>query len=86
MQACRVLLFAYPKELLGGASEVVLTLPLPAPNLHQLRAALLAQHPALAPALPSCAFALGETLIARELEASTPAPAQVALIPPVSGG
>ena len=81
-----VLLYAHPKELLGGAASVALTLPAAAASLAALRAALLAAHPALAPALPSCAFAAGELLVPREQEAATPAPAQVALIPPVSGG
>jgi molybdopterin converting factor small subunit len=81
-----VLLYAHPKELLGGVASVALALPAAARSLAHLRAALLAAHPALAPALPSCAFAAGEALVPRELEAATPAPATVALIPPVSGG
>ena len=85
MTSVQVLLFAHPTELLGGAPDTALALP-PGATLAALRAALLAQHPALAPLLPSCAFAIGEALIAREQEAATPAPAQVALIPPVSGG
>jgi molybdopterin converting factor small subunit len=86
MTSVQVLLFAHPKELLGGAPDTTLSLPPGGATLAGLRLQLLAQHPALAPLLPSCAFAIGEALIAREQEAATPAPAQVALIPPVSGG
>lgn len=82
----RVLLFAYPKELLQGAAECSVTLEGASPSLADLRARLAEAFPALLPVLPSCAFAVEATLIPQSLEASTAAPPTVALIPPVSGG
>jgi molybdopterin synthase catalytic subunit len=52
-------------------------------HLH-VRAALAAAHPVLVPLLPTCRFAIG-TEFAEEGDVVPPG-AEVAIIPPVSGG
>jgi molybdopterin converting factor small subunit len=80
----RVLLFAHPRELL---SAEFVDLPLaPGTYLAALREALASTYPLLEVSLPACQFAVDETLVPLEQEASTLAPELVALIPPVSGG
>ena len=80
-----MLLFAGPRELLGVDR---VTLHVDPSTVAHLRAALLAAHPALAPLLPSCVFAVEEALVAPEAEESRALRPreEVALIPPVSGG
>jgi len=78
-----VLLFAHPRELFGAPS---LTLSLPAGATVAAVRGALAALPQLAAALPSCALAVGDRLVARDAEDATPCGAEVALIPPVSGG
>jgi sulfur-carrier protein len=78
----RVRLFAVAREL-AGADEVEVELPSPG-NAEQLRNALAEQVPALATVMRQVLLAVnseyvqGETLI--------PAGAEIACIPPVSGG
>ena len=86
-----ILLFAGPREALGGASSV--TLPLAPPlSVARLRAALAAAHAQtpLASLLPACRFAVGQELVAPEDEAVRLVDAaggeEVALIAPVGGG
>ena len=77
-----VLLFAGAREA-AGAEAATVELPLGA-TVAQLRAALAAACPALAPLLPSCLLAVNAEYAA---EGATIAPGDdVALIPPVSGG
>ena len=78
----RVRLFAIARELAGRA-EIEIELPLPA-TVATLRAALAAQHPELAPLAPRVAIAL-DSEYATDAALVVPG-AQVALIPPVSGG
>ena len=80
----RILLFAHPRELLGGAPFVDVRLPA-GTTLRDARAALGAL-PALAAVVGACAFALGDALVPLSAEATTLCGAEVALIPPVSGG
>jgi MoaE-MoaD fusion protein len=77
----KVLYFAAAREAAGAGSEV---LDLAPPDLPALRRALVERHPALARVLPRCRLAVNERL-ADEDEA-LPAGAEVAVIPPVSGG
>lgn len=80
-----VLLFAHPRELLNGLSFISLSLSADA-FLSDARVALTASYPILAAVIPSCAFAVGDDLIARDVEDSTLCGIEIALIPPVSGG
>jgi hypothetical protein len=78
----RVLLFAHPREL-HGAPFVSLSLPAAA-SLRDARAAL---HVFFAPAVvAACALSVGDALVPLDAEATTPCAAEIALIPPVSGG
>ena len=78
----RVRLFAIAREL-AGRPEIEIELPLPA-TVAALRAALASQHPELAPLAPRVAIAL-DSEYATDAALVVPG-AQVALIPPVSGG
>ena len=75
-------LFARARDLAGAAS-VSVDLP-PGATVAALRAALAARHPALAPLLARSAVAVDHDF-ADDDHALTPA-AEVAVIPPVSGG
>ena len=78
----QVLLFAAARETVG-ASEVTLSMPLPA-NASQVLDALCAQYPALRPYAPSLRVAVnGAYALADE---TVNAGDEVAIIPPVSGG
>ncbi len=85
LPACTVLLFAHPRELAGGAASVLLELA-PGASVADARAALARAHPALAPALATARLAAGDALVDAANERDTPCPAELALIPPVSGG
>jgi molybdopterin converting factor subunit 1 len=76
-----VLYFAAAREAAGGASESLATAP---PTVADLRRALLARHPALAVLLPRCRLAVNQEMA----DDGDPVPdgAEVAVIPPVSGG
>ncbi len=77
-----VKLFAGAREL-AGQGQIELELP-PAATVAQLRAALLADCPALASLLPHTLFAINTNYATDD----TPVPegAEIACIPPVSGG
>ena len=79
---CRVLLFARLRDL-AGAGELTVEVP-PGSRVGDLRRHLAAAFPALAGLLPSCAVALDDQYVGD----ATPLPegAEVALLPPVSGG
>ncbi len=79
---CRVRLFARAKDL-AGAEAVAVTLS-PGATVADLRRRLAADHPALAGLLPRCAVAVGGEFAEDSL--ALPAGAEVALLPPVSGG
>ncbi len=92
-----VLLFAGPREALGGAPSVALAFapaPAPPPTVARLRAALAARAPAAASSsfgalLAACRFAVGLELVAPADEAARTVGAageEVALLAPVGGG
>ncbi|GEJ59434.1 molybdopterin converting factor subunit 1 [Anaeromyxobacter diazotrophicus] len=76
-----VLYFAGAREAAGLAREA---LDLPAGTVADLRRALTARHPALARVLPRCRLAVNQEM-ASDAE-PVPDGAEVAVIPPVSGG
>ncbi len=78
----KILLFAGAREL-AGQEQIEVELP-QAATVEQLRAALLADCPALSPLLPHALFAINTDYATDE----TPVPngAEIACIPPVSGG
>ena len=78
----RIKLFAIARQRIGRA-EVEVPLPEPA-TVSDLRRALAAQFPAIADALPHIRIAVNSSYASD----ATPIPreAEVALIPPVSGG
>jgi molybdopterin synthase catalytic subunit len=78
----RVRLFARTRDL-AGADALTVELPAAA-TVRELRAALIELRPALRELLPRCAVAVNEDFADDEL--NVPANADVALIPPVSGG
>ena len=78
----RIKLFAIARQRMGR-SEVEVTLPQPA-TVSDLRRALAAQFPAIADVLPHIRVAVNSSYAADS--ATIPARAEVALIPPVSGG
>jgi molybdopterin synthase catalytic subunit len=80
--AVDVLLFGPARECVGGES-VAVAVTLPAP-VSDVVAALAASNDALAELLPCCAIAVGDELVARDFV--VPAGAEVAVLPPVSGG
>jgi molybdopterin converting factor subunit 1 len=78
----RVLLFARAKDLAGTGS---LTLELPeGATVAGLRHLLAATYPRLAQFLPRCAVAVGSEIASDEVTLAEDA--EVALLPPVSGG
>jgi molybdopterin converting factor subunit 1 len=77
-----ILLFARAKDL-AGADRLVLELPAGA-TVGQLREALARQAPSLAGLLPRSAIAVQGEYAGDEV--AVPEQADVALIPPVSGG
>jgi len=79
---CEILYFAQAREAAGAARESV-SLPC-GKTLADLESLLRDRHPALAPLLPACAFAVDEVYRPRGfvLERAS----RVAVIPPVSGG
>jgi molybdopterin converting factor subunit 1 len=79
---CRVRLFARARDL-AGADAVVVTLSAGA-TVADLRRRLAADHPALAGLLPRCAIAVDDEFAEDSL--TLPPSADVALLPPVSGG
>lgn len=78
-----VLYFAVARDRAGGRSSEALTLPAAA-TVADLRAAVEAQHPPLAPLLPRCRVAVNADF-APDSAALSPGD-EVAIIPPVSGG
>jgi len=78
----RVRLFAIARER-AGAPEIALDLPEGA-TVAALKAAIRSQTPALAPLLPSLMFAVDAEYAVDETV--IPPGAEVAAIPPVSGG
>jgi MoaE-MoaD fusion protein len=79
---CRVRLFARAKDLAGTAA-VSVNLP-PGATVADLRRQLAADHPALAGLLQRCAVAVNDEFADDSLTLT--AGAEVALLPPVSGG
>jgi molybdopterin synthase sulfur carrier subunit len=77
-----VKLFAIARQRVGAAA-VKLELP-PGARVQDLRAALAAQYPAIADGLAQMRFAVNNEYAADS--AVIPAAAEVACIPPVSGG
>ena len=77
-----VLLFARAKDLIG-ADRVEIDLPEPA-TVGELRQGLMGQYPLLAGLLEKSAFAVNDEFAEDGLP--IPAGAEVALLPPVSGG
>jgi molybdopterin synthase catalytic subunit len=79
--AIEVLYFGGARDAAGTARE---RLASPPATVGDLRRALAAAHPALAPVLPRCRIAVGEEFA--EDAAPLPDRAEVAIVPPVSGG
>jgi molybdopterin synthase catalytic subunit len=79
----RILLFATLKDAVGRG-ETALFIPAPSATVAQVRAALVAQHPALASALPSAIAAVNQEY-AFDPDAVNDGD-EVAFFPPVSGG
>ena len=79
----RLKLFAVARQRASGADVVEVQLPEGA-TVHDLRAALAAQHPALAALLAQVRFAINSDYASDAT--IIPSDAEVALIPPVSGG
>ncbi len=77
-----VLLFAAAAEL-AAARTIAVDLP-PAATADDVLAAIGQQVPALAELLPACRLAVDQTFVGPSF--SVPAGAELALIPPVSGG
>jgi len=78
----RVLLFARAKDLVG-TDRIEVSLPEPA-TVGDLRQHLVQRHPNLAGLLEKSAFAVNDEFA--DDAARIPAGAEVALLPPVSGG
>jgi molybdopterin converting factor subunit 1 len=78
----RIRLFARARDL-AGADTVQVELS-PGATVGELRRRLAAQHPALSRLLQHCVFAVNDEFA--EDTQSLPAHAEVALLPPVSGG
>ncbi|HET8733588.1 MAG TPA: molybdopterin converting factor subunit 1 [Anaeromyxobacteraceae bacterium] len=76
-----VLFFAVAREAAGTDAETLASAP---PTVGALRALLAARHPALARVLPRCRLAVNQEFAAED--AAVPDGAEVAVIPPVSGG
>ena len=78
----KVKLFAVARQR-AGQESVEVDLPAAA-TVGQLRSAIVEQHPPLAPIVAHVRFAVNSEYAADSL--AIPAAAEVALIPPVSGG
>jgi len=78
----RVKLFAVARQRVGR-DEVEIELPAQA-TVRQLRGALVEQYPPLADVVPHARFAIDSDYAADS--AAVPAAAEIAIIPPVSGG
>jgi molybdopterin synthase catalytic subunit len=78
----RVKLFAVARQRVGQ-DQVEIELPAEA-TVRQLRGALVEQHPPLADVVPHARFAINSDYTADS--AVIPAAAEIAIIPPVSGG
>jgi molybdopterin converting factor subunit 1 len=78
----RVKLFAVARERVGN-DEISVELPAAA-TVRQLRGAIVEQHPRLADVLPHARIAVASEYANDNL--IIPAHAEIALIPPVSGG
>ena len=79
----RVLLFARVRELVGGHEAVTLDLP-PGATVGMLRTALIAQWPGLTALVPRCRIAVQHEFADDDVVIDPEA--EVAVIPPVSGG
>jgi molybdopterin converting factor subunit 1 len=79
--AIEILYFAGARDAAGTARE---TLAAPPATVADLRRALAASHPRLAPILARCRIAVGQEFA--EDAAPLPDGAEVAVVPPVSGG
>jgi molybdopterin converting factor subunit 1 len=79
---CRVRLFARARDL-AGADAVAVSLS-PGATVGDLRRRLAADHPSLAGLLERCAVAVEDEFAEDSL--TLPPSAEVALLPPVSGG
>jgi MoaE-MoaD fusion protein len=77
----RVLYFAAARDGAGAARE---ELEGPFASVAELRRTLAARHPELEPILPRCRIAVGEEFAPDD--APVPDGAEVAVVPPVSGG
>ena len=77
-----VRLFARAKDL-AGAESIRVELPQGA-TVAELRTRLVAECPALAGLLERCAIAVNDEFAENEL--TLPDPAEIAVLPPVSGG
>jgi molybdopterin converting factor small subunit len=75
-------MFGPARECVGG-DRLAVAVTLPAP-VADVVAALSAANDALAELLPCCAIAVGDELVARDFVIA--AGAEVAVLPPVSGG
>jgi molybdopterin converting factor subunit 1 len=82
MNAVRVRLFARARDL-AGADTVMVTLPVGA-TVADLRRRLAVEQPRLAELLAQSALAIDREFA--EASATVPVGAEVALLPPVSGG
>ncbi len=78
----RIRLFARARDL-AGTDTLTVELPVGA-TVQQLRRRLAEASPALANLLPRCALAVNDEFADNDL--TVPADAEVALLPPVSGG
>jgi molybdopterin converting factor small subunit len=78
-----ILLFALAREK-AGTSTLTVELP-PSPNVQDLKAALARACPALAPLLPTLRIAINSEY-ALDDHQTIPLGAELAAIPPVSGG
>ena len=77
-----VLLFAAAREM-AGTERIAVELPTPTTAAAVL-AAVAARRPELAPLIPACRLAVDQAFVTPDVEVA-PA-AELALIPPVSGG
>lgn len=78
----RVLFFAIARDLVGS-SQIEVDLPDDS-TLADLRGILVAKYPALEPTLSRCLFSINEAYATAN--SLIPANAEIACIPPVSGG
>lgn len=82
MRNCRILLFARARDLAGAPA---VTIPLEdGGTVADLRRALAARFPALTGLVERSAFAINDEFADNDV--SVPLEAEIALLPPVSGG